>query len=248
MDVVGYGKSTRPPQMDRPAAESKPFSTTADAIKDVGKVVDFILRRRSVDKINLIGWAWGSTIMGSYTTQNNNKVAKLVLYGALWSYNTIPPFTLSTDLPAYRLVSMDTAKQRWLMGVPVDKQSTIIPPGWYEEWVKATLASDPGGSAMTPPVLRVPNGVLQDYRDYFLVEKPYYNPSDIRVPVLIIGGDLDVYTPQYMSEAIFTKLSNVPSKRRIIIGDATHSMLMERNRMLLFNEVQQFLEEKTGTK
>jgi pimeloyl-ACP methyl ester carboxylesterase len=248
MDVRGYGKSTRPPQMDRPAAESKPFATTDEVIRDVSKVVDFILKRRGVDKINLIGWSWGTTMMGGYTAKNNNKVAKLVLYGPLWSYTTAPPFTVPANLPAYRMVSMDSAKQRWLRGVPEDKQSSIIPTGWYEAWAKATLASDPGGSAMNPPVLRAPNGVLQDFRDYFLVAKPYYDPSEIRVPVLLIGGDLDVDTPQYMSEAVFSKLSNAPYKRRIIIGDATHTVIMERNRMQLFNEVQQFLEEKAGTK
>jgi len=248
MDVRGYGKSTRPPAMDRPAAESKPFATTDDAIKDVGKVVDFILKRRSVDKINLIGWSWGTTMMGAYTSKNNNKVAKVVLYGPLWSYTTSPPFAVPADLPAYRTVSMDSAKERWLRGVPEDKKSTLIPPGWYEAWANATLASDPGGSAMKPPVLRAPNGVLQDFRDYFLVAKPYYNPSEIRVPVLLIGADLDVDTPQYMSEAIFAKLSNAPYKRRIIIGDGTHTVIMEKNRMQLFNEVQQFLEEKYRTK
>ncbi len=247
MDVRGYGKSTRPPQMDRPAAESKPFATTEEAIKDVSTVVDFILKRRGVDKVNLIGWSWGTVMMGGYTAKNNNKVVKLVLYGPLWSYTTTPPFTVPENLPAYRMVSMDSAKQRWLRGVPEDKQGTLIPAGWYEAWAKATLASDPGGSAMTPPVLRAPNGVLQDFRDYFLAAKPYYDPSEIRVPALLIVGDLDVDTPPYMSEAVFSKLSNAPYKRRIIIGDATHTVMMERNRMQLFNEVQQFLEEKAGT-
>src|SRR5208337_513164 len=102
-----------------------------------------------------------------------------------WSYTTAPPFAVPADLPAYRTVSMDSAKQRWLRGVPQDQLATILPPAWYEVWAKATLASDPIGSAMTPPVLRAPNGVLQDFRDYFLVGKPYYDPSDIRVPVLI---------------------------------------------------------------
>jgi len=109
MDVRGYGKSTLPPEMDRPAAESKPIATTNDAVKDVAQVVDFIFKRSGVDKVNLIGYAWGTTIMGSYTAKNNNKVAKLVLHGALWSYTTTPPFTLPTELPAYRMVSMDSA-------------------------------------------------------------------------------------------------------------------------------------------
>jgi hypothetical protein len=62
----GYGKSTRPPEMDKPAAENEPIVRTETAVKDVGAAVDFILKRRGVSKINLLGWSWGTTIMGWY--------------------------------------------------------------------------------------------------------------------------------------------------------------------------------------
>jgi pimeloyl-ACP methyl ester carboxylesterase len=35
LDVRGYGQSTRPPQMNRPANENAPFANTEDAMKDV---------------------------------------------------------------------------------------------------------------------------------------------------------------------------------------------------------------------
>src|SRR5438477_12365910 len=43
VDVRGYGGSTRPPEMDKPASEGKPFADTATAVKDVGAAVDHIL-------------------------------------------------------------------------------------------------------------------------------------------------------------------------------------------------------------
>src|ERR1035437_8997704 len=76
VDIRGYGKSTRPPQMSQPADQNPPFAGTVTAVKDVGSAVDFILKRRSVQKINLLGWSWGTTLMGWYTTQNNDKVNK----------------------------------------------------------------------------------------------------------------------------------------------------------------------------
>ena len=79
VDVRGYGRSTRPPQMDQPADRNEPFAGSATAVKDVAAAVDFIRKRRGVDKINLLGWSWGTTIMGWYTAQNNDKVNKLVL-------------------------------------------------------------------------------------------------------------------------------------------------------------------------
>ena len=63
VDVRGYGRSTRPAAMDAPATENPPFATTADAVNDVGSAVDFILKRRNISKLNLIGWSWGTAIM-----------------------------------------------------------------------------------------------------------------------------------------------------------------------------------------
>src|SRR5207302_542999 len=57
VDVRGYGKSTRPPEMDKPARESAPIVRTETAVKDVGAAVDFIRKRRGVDKLNRPGWS-----------------------------------------------------------------------------------------------------------------------------------------------------------------------------------------------
>src|SRR5262245_35216553 len=35
VDLRGYGRSTRPPEMDKPAAENEPIVRTATAVKDV---------------------------------------------------------------------------------------------------------------------------------------------------------------------------------------------------------------------
>ena len=79
MDLRGYGRSTRPPQMSKPAAKNPPIVNTNVAAKDVSAVVDHILVRRGVPRINLVGWSWGTTIMGAYTAQNNSKVERLAL-------------------------------------------------------------------------------------------------------------------------------------------------------------------------
>lgn len=48
LDVRGYGRSTRPPQMDKPAQDSLPFAQTEEAVRDVGAVVDFVRKRLSL--------------------------------------------------------------------------------------------------------------------------------------------------------------------------------------------------------
>ena len=80
LDLRGYGKSTRPKEMsDKPEANA-PLVRGETAVKDIGSVVDFILKRRNISKLNLLGWSWGTTLMATYTTQNAAKVERLVLY------------------------------------------------------------------------------------------------------------------------------------------------------------------------
>ncbi|MCG2594257.1 alpha/beta hydrolase [Ramlibacter sp. XY19] len=244
VDVRGYGRSTRPPQMDQPAERNEPFAGSATAVKDVAAAVDFIRKRRGVDKINLLGWSWGTTIMGWYTAQNNDKVNKLVLYAPQWIRNTAALTDSGGKIGAYRLVSMDSAKARWLTGVPEAKKADLIPPGWFEAWAAATIATDPVGGKMNPPMLRAPNGVVQDGRDYWGAGKAVYDPGLIRVPTFLAHAEWDADLPSYMLYAYFDKLTNVPYKRYVQIGEGTHTVIMEKNRMQLFRAVQQFLDER----
>ena len=245
LDVRGYGHSTRPPQMDRAPELSPPFATTEEAMRDVDAVVEFIRKRRGVDKVNLIGWSWGTAIMQWYTSLNSPKVEKLVLFAPVWIRQTASLVqTGPGPTPAYRNVSMDQAKTRWLTGVAPDKQATLIPAGWFEAWSAATLATDPVGSRQTPPVLRAPNGVVADGLRYWANGVIPWKVEDIRVPVLLVKGEWDVDTPAYMAQALFPKLVNAPYKRYVEIGEGTHTIIMEKNRMALFREVQLFLDEQ----
>jgi pimeloyl-ACP methyl ester carboxylesterase len=128
LDVRGYGRSTRPPEMEKAAVVNKPIVDTATAARDTGSVVDFVMSRRHVAKVNLMGWSWGTHIMGLYTTTHNANVARLVLYAPGWlNKDKVPPD--APPLTAYRTVTRDEAHARWLTGVPDDKKATLIPPG-----------------------------------------------------------------------------------------------------------------------
>ena len=241
VDLRGYGRSTRPPEMEQPAAAHPPIVRTETAVKDVGAAVDFILKRRGVQKINLLGWSWGTSIMGWYTAQHNDKVHKLVLYAPQWLRQTPSLVTTSGPPTAYRTVTRDAAKARWLTGVPEDKKATLIPAGWFEAWADATFATDPAGGGQT---LRAPNGVVQDGLEFWSAGKPLYDPGIIRVPTFLAHAEWDADLPSYMLHAYFAKLTNAPYKRYVEIGEGTHTVIMEKNRMQLFQSVQQFLDER----
>lgn len=245
LDVRGYGRSTRPPQMDRPASENAPFAGTEEAMRDVDAVVEFVKKRRGIDKTNLIGWSWGTSIMQWYTSLNSHKAEKLVLYAPVWIRQTASLVqTGPGPTPAYRAVNMEQAKARWLTGVPEDKKADLIPAGWYEAWANATIASDPVGAKQSPPVVRAPNGVVADGAKYWGNGVIPWKAENIKVPVLLIKAQWDQDTPAYMAQNLFPKLTGAPYKRYVELGDGTHTIIMERNRMNLFREVQLFLDEK----
>ena len=241
LDVRGYGQSTRPPQMDRPASENPPFAGTQEAMRDVDAVVEFVKKRRGIDKVNLLAWSWGTSIMQWYTSLNSHKVEKLVLYAPVWIRQTASLVqTGPGPIPAYRSVNMAQAKTRWLTGVPVDKQADLIPAGWFEAWANATIASDPVGAKQNPPVLRAPNGVVADGLNYWGKGVIPWKAEDIKV---LIKAEWDQDTPAYMAQNLFPKLTGAPYKRYVELGEGTHTIIMEKNRMNLFREVQLFLDE-----
>jgi pimeloyl-ACP methyl ester carboxylesterase len=243
VDLRGYGKSTRPVEMNQPALDNAPIVRTETAIKDVGAAVDFILGRRGVAKIDLLGWSWGTEIMGWYTAQHNDKVNRLVLYAPIWILNTPPSLTASAGrLGAYRGVTRQAALDRWLKGVPEDKKAELIPAGWFNAWADATFATDPVGAKLTPPVVRAPNGVMQDIGEFWASGKAQYDPAGIRVPTFLAHAEWDADTPSNMLYAYFAKLTNAPYKRYVEIGEGTHNVMLEKNRLQLFEEVQQFLD------
>jgi len=240
VDVRGYGRSTRPAAMDAPATENPPFATTADAVKDVGSAIDFILKRRNSSKLNLIGWSWGTALMAGYTMNNNERVNKLVLYGPLWNLKAPPTFSGSG---AYRTVTRDAARQRGARGIPAQRVEEISPSAWFDTWWQGNLATDPAGAKQNPPVLRAPNGVLKDLVDYWGAGKTTWEPEKVRVPTLLILAEWDQETPLYMAQEMFGKLINTPYKRHVVIGEGTHVLALEKNRMQLIKQVQSFLDE-----
>ena len=244
VDIRGYGHSTRPPEMDHPARENPPVARTQVAVRDIGSAVDFVKTRRHVAKLLLMGWSWGCAIMGSYAGDHNDSVEKLILYAPTWLEQPSAPITASQPpIGAYRTWSMESAKARWLTDVPEQQRESLIPPGWFDQFAAAALASDPKSSSLNPAAIRVPNGSAADYADGWSVGKPVYDPSKITVPTLIVHAEWDITNPAFMAQGVWKQLTRTSYKRYVEIGGGTHSIFKERNRMELFREVQLFLDD-----
>jgi pimeloyl-ACP methyl ester carboxylesterase len=244
LDLRGYGKSVRPKEMSEDPKNNPPLVRGDTAVKDIGAVVDFILKRRNIPRVNLLGWSWGTSTTATYTTQNPGKIERLVLYAPIWIRQTASLVQAGPGpLGAYRTVSRDQALGRWLTGVPEDKKATLIPAGWFDVWADATFATDPVGAKANPPFIRAPNGVIADSNEYWSAGKAYYDPSKITVPTLLVHAEWDRDLPPYMGQTLFPLLVNSPGKRYVQLPEGTHTIIMEKNRMMLFEAVQAFLDE-----
>jgi pimeloyl-ACP methyl ester carboxylesterase len=241
VDLRGYGRSTRPPEMAKPPSENPPIVRTDVAVKDVAAAVDHILTRRNVTKLTLMGWSWGTAIMGRYATENSDRVNRLVLYAPPW-VRKAPTTTSPAPLGAYQALTMEQARSRLQAGAPKEKEQQLMPAAWFEAWSAAVLATDPIGAKQTPPVVRTPAGTVQDTQEYWFSGKPLWEPSKIKAPTLIVLGEWDE-TNVPTAQTIFGNLSNAPNKRLVQIGEGSHLLFMEKNRMQLFREVQLFLDE-----
>jgi pimeloyl-ACP methyl ester carboxylesterase len=242
VDLRGYGGSSRPPEMDQPAANNPAIVRTDTAIKDLGSAIDHILARRELHSLNVIGWSWGATIAGAYTAAHNDKVKRLVLYAPQWVRDggTVGG---PGALGAYQAWTVQQARDRLQVGTPEEKKDELFPPAWFQQWAAAELATDPAGAAMQPAVVRTPNGSLQDMRDYWFAGKPYWDPALVTVPTLVVRGEWDGVLPLGETLGVFNALSKARLKRMVVVGAGSHMMFIEKNREQLFREVQLFLDE-----
>ena len=238
VDVRGYGRSTRPAAMDQPPSANPPVASTRDAVSDIAAAVDFILKRRGVERINLLGWSWGTTTMAGYAAENPAKVERLVLYAPVWYLPKPAPYA-----GAYRIADGAKGRPARGRGIPRDRLEETFPAAWYDQWWKANLATDPGGAARNPPIVRAPNGVMKDLAEVWAQGRSTYDPAAIRAPTLLVVGEWDGITPPSMAQALFKELKRAKYRRLVVLSEGSHSISLERNRMHLIREVQNFLEE-----
>ena len=174
VDLRGYGRSSRPPEMSAAPEANPPIVTTDVALRDFGAAVDFIRQHRGAAAISIMGWSWGTVIVGAYAARNGAKVRRLVLNAPVWLR---PPQAAAPALGAYQSWTVEQARTNLQTGAPEAKRAGLMPEAWFEAWKAAALATDPDGARRDPPVVRSPNGAPADSRAYWQAGKPYYDPG-----------------------------------------------------------------------
>jgi pimeloyl-ACP methyl ester carboxylesterase len=146
--------------------------------------IDLHLRRK---RLAHVAMSWGGSVAGAYTAKHNGKIKRLAMIAPLWLRETPGRIDQGGDLPAYREVDLYKYEQGWRAAAPKDQREALIPPGWFGVWAENTLAIGPRGTV--PNTILAPSGAIQDIREYWAAGRPFYDPGEIRVPVLLIHAE-----------------------------------------------------------
>jgi len=251
VDMTGYGRSTRPPQMadrcnlsraqqmqfgvDCPQAYPGALTNIESDWNDVGAAVDYIRKLRHVERVALIGWSQGGPRAGGWTAQHSDRVSKLILLAP--AYNRAVPSeapALPVPGPAFGTQSREEFIANW------DRQALC--PGQYEPaaaqsvW-KAMLESDPVGAKWTPAVRRAP------------ISSSGWGWTQQRVaatttPTLLLVGEHDKQVDPARVRDLYADLG---AERKVLaeLACASHNAMWEKNHLDLFRASLEWLREGT---
>lgn len=254
-DYRNYGFSSREAAMEAPPAQNQPLTRSYLALRDIEAMVNYIKTSRGVGKVSIIGWSWGAMMAGYYASLHSDNIEKLVLYAPLYNFNDHTnlgpgsplqnkrqPTAFNFSMGAYRLVPEAANTGRWNGEIPVENKDGYRDPAVPAEFWNACLATDPENATRNPPSLRAPNGVLED-SFYQATGRPLWNAANIYAPTLLIAGAYDTWSFEQDRKGLFDNLFHAAKKQNVLVPDATHYMIFEKQRFVLFETVLQFLKD-----
>lgn len=192
---------------------------------------------------------------GYYASLHSDKVTRLVMFAPAYAFNQHTnlgpgsglqdkrrPFEFNYGVGAYRLGSEAANDKRWEGEIPVNDKDSYREKAAAHAFSQAALATDPTSNTRNPPSLRAPNGVLED-TFHQATGRRIWNASSIYVPTLVIAGEYDTWSFPEDPEVLMRDLTNAPRTKSVLIKDATHFVLFEKNRGPFFEAIEAFLKE-----
>jgi pimeloyl-ACP methyl ester carboxylesterase len=237
LDFLGYGESSRYPEMDQPANSNPALGRAPIAADQIRTAVRFILRQCKLTKLSLVAHSWGTIVAGLYATKFPGTVERLVLFGPVAQRSG--NLAVEAPLPAWECVTERDQIDRFTHYVPKDA-AQVFESSAMKLWAAQHMQTDTHNGERTPRCVRVPSGPGADVQDAWHGHL-MYDPHRITAPTLIIRGEWDIVSKTEDALWLFKRLDSVPLKRDILISKATHVMHLESARYQLCSEVQNFL-------
>ena len=219
LDIAGFGES---------GAVVDGFQPDSDyAAEDIRAAVQLILSRHGLQRMDVLGWSWGTVTSGRFAARHPELVKRLVLYApivaGLGEQEVTEPFHANSWLHA---------ASDFQMKPDGTMDETITEPGAADTFLSNCWRYDRESS---------PNG---GRRDLLAAKSNRLIPTAaIQAPVLIIAGSKDPYVSPALCREAYESLPNKESRLEIVEG-AAHAMLMEKPYYRSFREkVLEFLKQ-----
>lgn len=240
-DARGYGRSDRPAAMSRPPQESRPLARSMEIVRDVAATVDHVRAVTGQDRVALMGWGVGSTIMLMYAAIWPDRVSHLILYNVLYGGGGDHPRYRDHPLedPArpghfnaaryggYSFNDPDMLVKKWDDSIPSADKSEWRDPAVAAAFRQALIDGDPTAGERTPPTYRCPNGMLED--SYYMGRgDKLVHASQVYAKVLIIRPALDYFSRPEDVAALRRDLVNAESVDLWEPEGATHYVILDR--------------------
>jgi pimeloyl-ACP methyl ester carboxylesterase len=251
VSLTGYGRSTRPPQMnDRcniikaqqapyvtAACEPSyplPIATSTSDWNDIDATVEYVKRLRGVSRVSLVGWSQGGPRITGFTLLHPDEVERIAVLAPAYNVGGLP--SEPSTLPHLPNGSM-TVQSRKDFIANWDRQ--VGCQGQYDASAAARifdemLESDPVGATWGTGVRRAPTVPIWGF-DKAAVAK-------VRTPFLMFTGATD---KQVLPQHVHELYADLGSAQKVIVDLAcsSHNAMWEKNRKLLFNATVSWLRD-----
>jgi pimeloyl-ACP methyl ester carboxylesterase len=240
MDARGYGGSTRMAEMTHAPQPGSTLGRSAEIVRDIGAVVDWIRQQRGGRAPVLFGWATGGHWVGHYASLYSNRIAGVVmlnaLYGGTPTHPTLgrgsdlddksTPGAFSSTYGNYRLSTAASLLPAWDRSIQVPDPGTWRSPEVANAYVAAALASDPTSNSRTPASFRAPSGAMED-SFYLATGRQLWDASLITCPALVVRSGNDFWSRPEDLELLGRHLVHSRAKF-VTLPDATHFVHLDR--------------------
>lgn len=202
IDIAGYGQSDRP---------DDGFVVDSDyAADNIYYAVEEICELTGNNKVDVLGWSWGTVTTSRFVANHPEAVNKLILYAPIVS--GIGKSDVDTD---YHINSWENAAGDFQLKSDGTIDEAIVEPAVVEYFCSSCWKYDGESS---------PNGPRKDIcvdESVTLIDM-----SKIEVPTLVIYGDADPYLNYELIDSMYEELPE--GSMRTIIEGAAHCAYIEK--------------------
>jgi pimeloyl-ACP methyl ester carboxylesterase len=245
-DLRGYGRSSRPGFMDRPPQESSPaLGCLADAVADIGDVVQHVCETEDCAQVDVLGYSWGTARSAAYALGHPQRVRRLVLYAPVWcprngaaaeAASPGDPSRLDVRLGGYRAFGPGDLSRQWDAEIGPQDPRVFRDPRVVAAAEEALFASD---TALAGGGYRAPLGPMLDALGV-AQGQPLFDAAGLRGNTLLVRGDCDQLSVADDAAGLFAQM-RTPDRRLVTIAQGTHLLHLEHARWQLIDEIVGFL-------